>query len=414
MTNLIKHLLIILVALMPALPALAQDTEQEGRELTQRIISANDAYAKAYKAKDYPEAIRQLTGMITLLKDRKTPPGSSQDECERIEYNTKLLLVNFYYNMACTYSLWGKKRQAANAFKQAIDYGWKNYRHTLEDTDFDNVRTYKPFQRLTESIRQYDHLEILKKAAPYRKESHDSLPKFKYMNSDTQPMKAVRAYFNTDSVAGNGDERSRILNLMHFVHNQVSHDGGHRPYCEFDAIDLYNYAKAARRGINCRCMAIMLCELYLAAGIPARYVTCMPADPDDDDCHVICAVWSRQQKKWLWMDPTFDAYVSDDNGNLLGIDEVRQRLINGLPLTLNEDANWNHQDKQTKEYYLENYMAKNLYWLECAVDNRFNTESPFHDTRVEYVNLVPTGFASKAVKGKYRTSDPEYFWQAPE
>lgn len=105
MGSLIKHLLIILVALMPVLPALAQDTEPEEKELPPQPMSANDAYVKACNAKDYPEAIRQLAGMTTLLKDRKTPPNPSQDE--HIEYDTKQMLANFYYNMACTYSLGG-------------------------------------------------------------------------------------------------------------------------------------------------------------------------------------------------------------------------------------------------------------------------------------------------------------------
>ena len=32
-------------------------------------------------------------------------------------------------------------------------------------------------------------------------------------------------------------------------------------------------------------------------------------------------------KKWLWIDPTFDAYVMNEKGELLSIEEVRERLI---------------------------------------------------------------------------------------
>ena len=49
------------------------------------------------------------------------------------------------------------------------------------------------------------------------------------------------------------------------------------------------------------------------------------------------------------MDPTFNAYVKDEHGNLLSIAEVRERLITDQPLYLNEDANWNNKSKQTKE-----------------------------------------------------------------
>ena len=70
----------------------------------------------------------------------------------------------------------------------------------------------------------------------------------------------------------------------------------------------------------------------------------------------------------------FAAYVTDENGLLLHPGEVRERLIKGLPLVLNEDANWNHKTKQTKEGYLENYMAKNLYMLDAHLESRFETE----------------------------------------
>ena len=77
----------------------------------------------------------------------------------------------------------------------------------------------------------------------------------------------------------------------------MRHDGNNRAFAEMDAIDLYNYCKTTGKGINCRQLAISLCEMYLAMGIPARYITCMPADPLDYECHVINTVWSEQLQK---------------------------------------------------------------------------------------------------------------------
>ena len=75
------------------------------------------------------------------------------------------------------------------------------------------------------------------------------------------------------------------------------------------------------------------------------------------------------------MDPTFNAYVTDEKGNLLGIGEVRERLRNNQPVVLNEDANWNNKNKQTKEYYLDYYMTKNLYYVTCPLQSEYNAES---------------------------------------
>ena len=197
------------------------------------------------------------------------------------------------------------------------------------------------------------------------------------------------------------------------VGHEHAHDGGNYALCEFDAIDIYNYHKATKKGVNCRHLAITLNEMYLAMGIPSRYITCMPKNPEDSDCHVINSVYSSQLQKWIWIDPTNNAYVKDEKGNLLSIAEVRDRLIHNKPLVLNEDANWNNKEKQTKEEYLENYMAKNLYWFSCPLQSQFNPESRFRKTATTFVALLPIGFVKPKEKEEYITHDPDYFWQKP-
>lgn len=141
----------------------------------------------------------------------------------------------------------------------------------------------------------------------------------------------------------------------------------------------------------------------------------MPEDANDNDCHVINCVYSKQLGKWIWIDPTCDAYVMDENNNLLSIEEVRQRLIDNKPLKINDDANWNHESKETVDEYLYSYMAKNLYWMICATEYKFNTESSFHPTDTKYVALLPPGYEKNARKNwHYKTYDPSYFWQAPK
>ena len=108
------------------------------------------------------------------------------------------------------------------------------------------------------------------------------------------------------------------------------------------------------------------------------------------------------------MDPTFNAFVTDENGLLLHPGEVRQRIAGGLPLVLNDDANWNNRQKQTKEEYLDSYMAKNLYIISAYIDSGFGTEG---STRGEYVTLVPSGFNAP---DRNCVSDDAWFWQSPK
>ena len=321
--------------------------------------------------------------------------------------------ANIYYNLACVRSLQNKKKEAIATLEKAVALGYDDYRNVKTDKDFINIRKEKKFIALLKKLKPFDKLVILQQAGAYQKQQTNTLPRFTYQAAKDPSLEQVRNYFKLDSVAGTGDELSKIFNLLHFVHNNIVHDGRNYALCEFDAIDIYNYHKATKKGVNCRHLAITLNEMYLAMGIPSRYVTCMPKNPNDTDCHVINSVYSQQLQKWIWIDPTFNAYVKDEKGNLLSIAEVRDRLIHNKPLVLNKDANWNNKEKLTKEEYLEVYMAKNLYWFSCPLQSKFNPESRFRKSDTSFVALLPKGFTIQKEKEEYITNDPDYFWQKP-
>jgi hypothetical protein len=109
-----------------------------------------------------------------------------------------------------------------------------------------------------------------------------------------------------------------------------------------------------------------------------------------------------------------DAWVTDENGTMLSIAEVRERLINDQPLVLCETANWNHENQQTKAYYLDYYMAKNLYYFVCKKFSRFNPESDYRPNPAEEdIRLIPVGFVNNNWKCD-TTTDPNVFWAKPE
>lgn len=254
-------------------------------------------------------------------------------------------------------------------------------------------------------------LEILKQSAPYKR-TGQTMPAFTYASPNDSLLTRTRDFFHLDEVAGTGDDLSRIKRLLYWLHDLVRHDGSSSwPKCRYNCVDLYQLCQTEKRGLNCRFMAEMLCEALLAENIPARYITCQSREYDtDNDCHVITIAWSRQLNKWVWVDPTFCAYVTDENGLWLHPGEVRERLQAGKKLILNEDANWNHESKQTVEGYLEEYMAKNLYILASNLHSRSEAESPDRTQKSESITLVPEGFK---YKWGQTTSDDEYFWQAP-
>jgi hypothetical protein len=241
----------------------------------------------------------------------------------------------------------------------------------------------------------------------------------------------LRQQFKLDSIAGTGNEVSKFINLMHWVHNTVPHDGQHESGIQsINGLEIASVATAKNIGVSCGELATLLNDCYLAMGFKSRKMYCFPKDSlkRDYDSHVINMVYSTKLKKWLWMDPTNDAYVMNEKGELLGINEVRERLINNLPLILNPDANWNHKSSAVKEEYLYNYMAKNLYRFYCALESGFDVETRGQEKTVTYVYLAPVGYSKfkdrpakmeyynkdlKTTFVHYTTNNPAAFWQVP-
>jgi len=270
-------------------------------------------------------------------------------------------------------------------------------------------------------------LDILKGAEKYNYSDNRFIPKFSYQSAENPNLQKIRQDLKLDSIAGKGNELSQIFNLLHWVHNLVKHDGSSNNPTLKNAIDLINVCKVENRGVNCRMLATILNECYLSMGIKSRYITCMPKETEFDDCHVINMVYSKELEKWIWIDPTFDAYVMDEKGNLLGIQEVRERLVKGQPLVLNADANWNRENLQTKEDYLENYMAKNLYRLQTPLVSEYDTETWKSGKEITYVELLPLDAIEQTPQKKeqtnnstgvkftyYKTNNPNLFWTKPE
>jgi hypothetical protein len=310
---------------------------------------------------------------------------------------------------------------------KAIDAGYNDYRHVQSDTDLDSIRNEKEFLELNRKLKATgDYLDILKRANKYNLSDNQPLPAFSYQQSDNANLTALRKGFNLDSIAGQGSDVLQILNLMHWVHDLVPHDGMNGNPEVKNALSMLEVCKKENRGLNCRGLALVLNECYLSMGIKSRIVTCLPKDSlkIDQDCHVINSVYSESLKKWLWIDPTFEAYVMNEKGEMLSIAEVRERLINDKTLILNPDANWNNQSAQTKEDYLENYMAKNLYMLECPASSEYNMETSSEGKTYNYIRLLPLDYfeqnpdkeEDKREKSNttwitHKTNNPNVFWE---
>ena len=253
------------------------------------------------------------------------------------------------------------------------------------------------------------YLEVLKNAKNYNFSDTRPILDYSYTSENNPELLALRKKFNLDSVAGAGDEITKILNLLHWVHYSFLYDGTKDTPEHNGIADLMTKCINNHGTMHCGAFASVLNDCYQAMGFKSRKVVCLPKDSTDMDCHSINTVYSATLRKWIWIDPTNNAYVMDENGVLLSIAEVRERLINGKPLILNPDANMNRAFSVAKENYLNEYMAKNLYAFQCYAepkgDSQCNLLLP-----IDYKGVIPR----TRMNNPKCTNNPDVFWAKPQ
>lgn len=369
-----------------------------------QVIALDGEVHQAVEAGDYHQALQfeeELMAELAALPDSLV---AQNDE----------LWANQYYDLACYQARCGQINPALLSLYNAVSKGWNQYDHLMVDHDLDNLRSLPRFEAIAQKVRERDYGYIMRDCQPYTTEEPVGMPERVFANSSDPNLKELRRMLNLDSVAGDGDEISRIKNIAMFVHELVHHDGMNGIPCSRNSLAMVEACACGKNTLNCRGMAILLNECLLSMDIPSMYVTCLPKIMLSD-CHVINAVWSSQLGRWIWIDPSFNAWITDENGELLGIREVRQRICQGLPVVLNPEAS-HYGDEITKEWYLDYYMTKNLYAIEVNVYNVFGTED--YNVRAGeppvFILLLSPGYIpSYAYKDKVTTND-QYFWAAPK
>jgi hypothetical protein len=323
-----------------------------------------------------------------------------------------------------------------NEKKNALDYldssynkGFYEYAHLQVDSDMNNIRHEQRFVQISEQMRSIgDYSYILKKAAKYNSADDRKIPAFTYEPATDSALVALKKQYKLDSIAGNATDVTQVLNILHWVHNTVHHDGQHESgITNMNAYSIITATNKDKMGVSCGELATVLNDCYLALGYKARKVYCFPKDSlkIDYDSHVINVVYLPSKKKWVWVDPTNNVCIMDENGELLSIEEVRARIINDKPLVINPDANWNNRETVIKDNYLA-YMTKNLYYLYSPLKSEFNYETHEKNKTIEYVHLIPVDYFvqkpdisenkykdTNLVMVKYRTNNPQICWQAP-
>jgi len=342
------------------------------------------------------------------------------------------------YYVSRAFAMLNQKDSSFANLQKAIDLGYTDYYGVSKDSSFKNIRDDIRYELLLKQLKGYSYEGILAQYSAYQ-EQEPALPHYTYQSENDKGLKDLREKYNLDSVAGNGDEISKIINLMGWVHKTVRHSNETNP-TDRHADAMIELCKKENRGGNCRILATILNETYLAMGFRSHFVTCQPLSKTDPDCHVINCVFSKTLNKWIWMDPTFDTWVKDENGNYLNIEEVRERLVKVLPVKPSPGINWNGK-KHDGEEYLHHYMAKNLFQLNIPLNSCAAYENTDYKPRNErimlpkssqnlsdtlyikgrtYIQLLSVNYKPKNIElgkrtnGVYYTTDSKQFWKKPD
>ena len=253
------------------------------------------------------------------------------------------------------------------------------------------------------------HIEILKASGPY---CEDKTEFNIHPVIDSKRAAKIREYFKLDTLYDvTASTWEKTLAVARFVATNIPHANQTIQPKKRNAIYLWEYTRNTEPAFNCRLHSIMMFELLSSIGIDASYITCMPEDSKDNDCHVVNQVWIPELGKWVMIDSDSGGfYATDNDGNLLSLQEMRESYIQGKPVL------YHPQFAETGDpdswYY--DYMAKNTYWFSCWETIHFDQEPAAGKDAGRYINLVPKGFKPFGVNSSdIVTSDAGQFWAAP-
>jgi len=251
-----------------------------------------------------------------------------------------------------------------------------------------------------------------------------SVAPIRYASPGNPVLAEFRETYDLGRIAGSGSEMERLVRLMGWVHGLTTHTRNPSWPERINGLHLANLARTEGKRFNCWMYATVMNDACLSLGFASRIVHLWPHKEHPNESHVVTCVYSRDLSKWVMLDPDMNAYVTDDAGVPLGVDEIRDRLVRGERLRVSDRiqlayASWLGRLLLKRLYVW--YLSKNIF----RYDVRARSE-PDYETRKSgrvYLHLIPDGYhddwlAAPRVTARGNTihylRDPEAFWQAPD
>lgn len=256
-------------------------------------------------------------------------------------------------------------------------------------------------------------VKTLKLSGPYRQDEKRIEVSFEYAPAFRPAFETYRRKFHLWKVSGKGADTDKMIRLCRWVHEKIRHKGDAVPKTGLNLASLMIATSYSCKPGNCFVQAICLSEALLSIGIKAKYIKGFRRKSDEGCYHVFVAAWSSKLKKWIFLDPTYGAYVMDTYGNILSPAEIRHNLINDIPMVLNEDADYNG-DKEATKTYLSNFLPQYMYYMMANTISQDSTEGPSRHVQGKWITLAPVEEIGDRYFSGEKTTDEAIFWQAPD
>lgn len=267
------------------------------------------------------------------------------------------------------------------------------------------------------------YLNILKTAEKYDY-SENELIEYDYSFDDNE-ITNLKVAYNIEALKDETEFKT-FLNAINWVsYTLKSNKSPNAPLG--DSVTIIKDVKAGKYAANCYTYAVVLNDVLCALGYRCKYVFCYPIDFHPLDCHVVNLVYSVERNKWILLDAANNVFFSDDQGNILDIQELRNCLVNDINVEVNLLDMYNnikHLNKMLIKQKILTYMTKNMYRFGCYMNSQKDRKAIC--TSIDFYHLVPTTFMrvpcclseydfEKKVKlTEHYLSDPHSFWSTPK
>jgi len=246
-------------------------------------------------------------------------------------------------------------------------------------------------------IKKKDFLKQLQQYPSFSKEAvKNTHIKIQYDKKTDKNLTQLREKYDLEKIAGNESEIEQILNLMRWTHMLARR--APNPFFpeKLNALSLLHLIETTKQKLNCYMYSTILNEVLLSMGFKSRKIHMKPMKKDHKESHVIIVVYSKTLSKWIMLDPDFCAYLKDEEGTILGLLEIREKIIKNEPLFVNKEQQYNisgilgliANPLKRKTYVW--YLSKNIFRFTTALHSIFD-----YDTRGkkrEYLELIPLGY----------------------